>query len=210
MNETVTVTANATATGKLPVIGYDILTPILDFIFGSDGLVGGISQGGIVGFFGTIWGIIIVLSFIISLVMLALYIYASIELDKLEEHQVAHLNAQAAAYAATTGGVNKSDRFVELQAHIDSTNPNDWKLSIIEADIILDDVLKRQGYPGASLGERLRNISPASLASLDDAWQAHKIRNQIAHAGADFVLTQKLARETINQYKRVFAELGIQ
>jgi len=204
MNETVTAT-----TGKLQVVGYDFLTPLLQFIFGSDGLIGGISQAGVMGFFSTIWGVVIVFSFIISLIMLGLYIYASIELEKLEEHEVEHLKAQSDAYAAMTTGVNKTDRFTELQTHLDSDNPNDWKLAIIEADIILDDVLKHQGYTGTSLGERLRNISPANLSSLDDAWQAHKVRNQIAHAGADFVLTQKMAREAINQYKRVFVELGV-
>lgn len=204
MNETITAT-----TGKLQVVGYDFLTPLLRFIFGGDGLFAGVSQSGVMGFFGSLWGVIIVFSFIISLIMLAIYIYASIELEKLEDHEVEHLKAEAEAYAATTGGINKSDRFTELQNHIDSSNPNDWKLAIIEADIILDDVLKHQGYAGTSLGERLRSISPSSLASLDDAWQAHKVRNQIAHAGADFILTQKLARETINQYKRVFTELGV-
>lgn len=204
MNDTVTAT-----TGKLEVVGYDYLTPIIRLIFGSDSSFFGLSQSGFLSFFSTIWGIIIILSFIISLIMLALYIYASIELEKLEEHEVEHLKAEAEAYAATTGGVHKADRFGELQNHIDSTNPNDWKLAIIEADIILDDVLKHQGYAGTSLGERLRSISPATLASLDDAWQAHKVRNQIAHAGADFILTQKLARETINQYKRVFVEFGV-
>jgi len=93
--------------------------------------------------------------------------------------------------------------------HIASDNPNDWKLAIIEADILLDQTLKAKGFVGISLGERLRSISPAQLQSLDDAWQAHKVRNQIAHAGADFVLTRRLAEETIKQYRRVFAELGI-
>jgi hypothetical protein len=35
------------------------------------------------------------------------------------------------------------------------------------------------------------------------------VRNKIAHAGADFILTQKIARETIMQYERVFKELGV-
>ena len=52
------------------------------------------------------------------------------------------------------------------------------------------------------------NVVVVGEATLDDAWQAHKVRNQIAHAGADFVLTQKITRETIMMYKRVFEELG--
>ena len=93
--------------------------------------------------------------------------------------------------------------------HSTSDNPTDWKLAIIEADIILDEILKEAGYGGASLGERLRSISPTQLESLDDAWQAHKVRNQIAHGGADFILTQRLAQDTIKQYRRVFYELGL-
>jgi len=93
--------------------------------------------------------------------------------------------------------------------HTASDNPNDWKLAIIEADIILDEALKKAGFGGGSLGERLRSISPAQLPSLDDAWQAHKVRNQIAHGGADFILTKRLAEDTIKQYRRVFTDLGI-
>ena len=94
-------------------------------------------------------------------------------------------------------------------AHGNSDSPNDWKLAIIEADIILDDVLKQQGYAGNSLGERLKSISPSQLESLQDAWEAHKVRNKIAHEGADFVLTKRLAQETITKYQRVFTEFGI-
>ena len=94
--------------------------------------------------------------------------------------------------------------------HIASYSPSDWKLAIIEADIILDEILKDAGYAGTSLGERLRSISPERLRSLDDAWQAHKVRNQIAHGGADFILTQRLAQDTIKQYRRVFHEMGVQ
>jgi hypothetical protein len=105
--------------------------------------------------------------------------------------------------------VLKNSRFDDIKKHIVSDNPNDWKLAIIEADIVLDEALKKSGYAGISLGERLKSISPSHLKSLDDAWQAHKVRNQIAHGGADFVLTRRLAEDTIKQYRRVFTELGV-
>ncbi len=197
------------ASTTIAVGGYDVLSPVLDFLFGNTGLFQSFGTGGFFSVFGFLWGVVIILGFLSALIMLGFYVYASIEIEKLEEYEEEHIKAGEEAYLMQTGVVAKSDRFAELQEHLDSENPNDWKLAIIEADIILDDVLKRQGYAGTSLGERLKSISPSVLASLDDAWQAHKVRNEIAHAGAEFVLTHKIARETIMQYNRVFKELGI-
>ena len=47
------------------------------------------------------------------------------------------------------------------------------------------------------------------METLNDAWEAHKVRNRIAHDGADFVLTKRMVDETINRYLRVFEELGV-
>jgi hypothetical protein len=91
-----------------------------------------------------------------------------------------------------------------------SDNPNDWKLAIIEADIILDQTLKGRGYAGTSLGERLRSITPSQLSSIDDAWDAHRVRNKIAHEGSDFVITRRIVDETIARYMRVFREFGVE
>lgn len=204
MEETVIAT-----TTRLQVVSYDVLTPLLRAIFGSDGLFAGLSQDGFLGFLNSVWSVYAVIAYICSFIFLVLYIYASIEADKYSDIEHDAVHAQEEAYAMKMSGGIKSDKFAELQAHLDSDNPNDWKLAIIEADIILDDTLKRQGYAGPTLGDRLKSISPETLHSIDDAWQAHKVRNQIAHAGADFVLTQKIAREAIMQYERVFKELGV-
>lgn len=200
-----TITASS---GDIQVVGFDFLTPLLGWLFGADGMIGGLSLSGTLHVLNLLWSWYAVLAYIISFVFLALYIYASIQKDKLDDIMHEQLHAAEHAFAMQDGGAGASDRFSELQSHIESSNPNDWKLAIIEADILLDDLLKQRGYAGISLGDRLKSISPSSLHSLDDAWQAHKVRNQIAHAGADFVLTQKITRETIMMYKRVFAELG--
>ena len=204
MEDSVTAT-----TAALQVVGYDILTPLLRAIFGGDGLFGSFSQDGLMGFLSGAWTVFVIIAYICSFIFLVLYIYASIQAEKLGDIEHDLMAAGEEAYAMKMSGGIKSDKFAELKEHLNSDNPNDWKLAIIEADIILDDTLKRQGYAGPTLGDRLKSISPSALSSLDDAWQAHKVRNQIAHAGADFVLTQKIARETIVQYERVFKELGV-
>ncbi len=95
-----------------------------------------------------------------------------------------------------------------INDHLDAENPAEWRLAILEADNILDDLLARHGYEGENLGERLRGLTRHDLVALDDAWEAHKVRNQIAHEGSGFDLTNRVARQVIARYERVFRELG--
>jgi len=206
INLTATATASATPITTSP--GIDIFSLIMSFFSGETG-ASLLSYRGILHVVDIIWTILAFLSFIISGIMLALYAYASAR--RAEYYRIGGQEIRDAEdlYDEMYRGVKKNDRVKDILVHLDSLNPNDWKLAIIEADIILDDLLKQHGYAGTSLGERLKSVSPLQLASLNDAWEAHKVRNRIAHDGADFVLTKRLADETIAHYRRVFAEFGM-
>lgn len=197
------------SSAALDVIGVDALSPILRLIFGSDGLFAGFTFSEVVAVLSTLWSVYAIIAYIVSAIFLFLYVYASVHVEELYEEENHHTKAEEEAYRRKMVGGATPNRFHDMKEHINSENPNDWKLAIIEADIMLDEALKRHGYAGTSLGERLRSVSPQAMQTLDDAWEAHKIRNEIAHSGVDFVLTHKLARETIVRYERVFAELGL-
>jgi uncharacterized membrane protein len=167
------------------------------------------SMAGLLGLLGWLWDIYTVLAYLASLIFLVIYIYATIRWNEYLAIQAKLNRDEEDLYDEYYRGMKKHSRLEEVFMHSVSEDPNDWKLAIIEADVILDSVLKDRGYVGNSLGERLRNISPRQMKTLDDAWEAHKVRNQIAHAGADFVLTRRIAEETINRYQRVFTELGL-
>jgi hypothetical protein len=77
----------------------------------------------------------------------------------------------------------KNPRWERVRELANTTSESDWRLAILEADIMLNDLLKEQGYRGEGIGERLRDANPLQFATLDLAWQAHKVRNDIAHAG---------------------------
>lgn len=156
-----------------------------------------------------LWSTYALLAYILCILMLILYVYASTRFRQLNELRAETTKERERIYDERFRGGAKNNRLADVEMHIASEQPNDWKLAIIEADIILDEALKKLGYGGVSLGERLKSISPSQLNSLDMAWQAHKVRNQIAHEGADFVLTKRLAEDTIKQYKIVFGELGV-
>ena len=90
-----------------------------------------------------------------------------------------------------------------------SDNPSDWRLAIIEADIYLDQTLDYKGFHGETLGDKLKQVDPLKLGSVQIAWEAHKMRNRIAHEGAAFVLTMPEARRVLSYYEIVFRDLDV-
>ena len=92
-----------------------------------------------------------------------------------------------------------------MAMRMQSANESDWKQAIIEADVLLDDILTKMGYRGESVGEKLQRVARGDMQTLDDAWSAHKVRNDIAHT-AGFKLNQHEANHAINLYRKVFEE----
>lgn len=203
------IPATTTDSSEMLIPSADLsVEPIFGGVF--DNLSVGLFSGDSVLYvLNLIWSYYTVIAYIFSIFLLVVYVYASTRYHQLKELRAEMYKERGRLYDERFRSGPKNDRLADMHSHIESDRPNDWKLAIIEADIILDEALKEAGYVGVSLGERLRSITPAQLNSLDDAWQAHKVRNQIAHSGADFVLTKRLAEDTIKQYLRVFSELGI-
>jgi len=202
-------TTSVSTTTPVSVIGVDYLTPLLQFLFGESGIFSSISIAGAGEVLQVIWLIIVVLGYGIAFFFLYFYIYAAIGIGKMTDIETQRVTAHEKAFAMKREGMIQTNRFTQVREHIESDNPNDWKHAIIESDIILDKALKQLGYAGTSLGERLRSITPSMLASIDDAWEAHKVRNHIAHSGPDFVLTHKIAKDAVMRYERVLSELGL-
>ncbi|QQR82861.1 hypothetical protein IPJ70_02010 [Candidatus Campbellbacteria bacterium] len=99
-----------------------------------------------------------------------------------------------------------NERWERLEKLEASENPADWRVAIIEADILLDELITSMGYHGETLGEKLKAIEKSDFVTLDDAWEAHKIRNRIAHQGSDFVLTHREVKRVMSLFRNVFKE----
>ncbi len=105
--------------------------------------------------------------------------------------------------------IMKNQKWEKVIEHINSTNSSDWKLAIIEADIMLDDLLRASGYHGDSVGEMLKAVEKSDFTTIEAAWEAHKTRNQIAHQGSGFDLAERDAKRVISLYESVFKEFKI-
>jgi hypothetical protein len=64
----------------------------------------------------------------------------------------------------------KNEKWDQVQLHLNSKNPAEWRLAIIEADVILDELLKSSGYHGETVGDRLKAVEPSDFTSLEAAW----------------------------------------
>ncbi len=154
-------------------------------------------------------GVIIGLSLPLSLFFLIGIIYCVEQLKRIraKEHQIYD---EPKVETAPEDGVGSDPglarRWDAVSRHIESPNQNDWKQAIIEADVMLDDILTRMGYRGESVGEKLKRVQPGDFQSVQDAWDAHKVRNRIAHDGSGFEIGHLEAKRVISQYKKVFEE----
>jgi len=155
-----------------------------------------------------VFGYAVGLSFPLSLFFFICIIYCVEQLKKIRQREAAiyDVKIEQGYDTADQGDPALANRWSDVVKHVDSPNQNDWRQAILEADIILDEILTKMGYQGESIGEKLKRANKGDFQSLDDAWEAHKVRNQIAHEGSNFALSQYDAKLTINRYKKVFQE----
>jgi len=81
-----------------------------------------------------------------------------------------------------------------------------YKLAVLEADKLLDYILKSMAMPGKDLSERLRFVSFKYNKLRRVRW-AHAVRNQIVHE-ATFSINFSLAKKAVKEFKRALEELG--
>ncbi len=148
------------------------------------------------------------LGIIIGLFLFYVIAYATIKLRKVEAEADEKFHSLRLKDVVEGPGNDPvlNEKWEKIQAHINSPNPSDWRLAILEADIMLGDILEKMGYQGDSIGEKLKGVEKSDFLTLDLAWEAHKVRNQIAHEGADFLLNERDAKRIIDLYRQVFAE----
>jgi len=82
-----------------------------------------------------------------------------------------------------------------------------YKMAIIEADNLLDEILKSHYFPGNTTGERL-TAAGYKYPNVRKVWWAHKLRNQVVHESS-FTIDKSTTKQALRVFKRVFGELGI-
>lgn len=164
------------------------------------------SMAGVAAFLTHLWLWIVIIGYGLSIIGLIIIIYCTVRLFELRKREAEYYNTLLIPPGAEGGSL---PRWEHIQTLVEGASPSEWKEAIIEADIMLDDVLGEKGYVGAGVGEKLKSADARSFKTLQSAWDAHKVRNQIAHEGSAFNLSDTIVRRTIAQYEAVFRELKV-
>jgi len=146
-----------------------------------------------------------ILGGVLSLVLLFLFIFNFIRTNKFLGARVNLLKSVVPPEAAKESPLGS--RWDEIQKHLNSTKEAEWKFAVIEADSLVDYILKSSGYPGDTMGERLKNIDKTQIVSLNDLWEAHKIRNRLAH-DMNYFLRYGEAKRAVQLYEKTLKELN--
>lgn len=90
-------------------------------------------------------------------------------------------------------------KWEEIKNLLKSGNQSLYKVAIIEGDNLIDEYIRKMGYGGSTIGERLENILPGQIENIDELKEAHKVRNRIIHE-ENFQLTKAEAEEVLSKY----------
>lgn len=146
-------------------------------------------------------------STVVSLLLLTGITYSYLRRHQVEGHdEHAHQKRETEGDDASMAVSPTVLRWDKIRAHLHSEKESDWRLAVLEADIMLDEFVTNLGYQGDSLGEKMKAVEKSDFTTIDQAWEAHGVRNKIAHEGAAFTLTAREAKRVVSLYEEVFRE----
>ena len=152
----------------------------------------------------------VVISFPVSLFFIIGIIYSveQLKVIKKKDAEKNDVKIEPAFVDESAQGTGQHDftmRWKRLLDLLNSPNENDWKQAIIQADLMLEEMLRGLGYQGDGIGEMLRRVEPGEMKNLDNAGEAHGVRNRIAHTPG-FVLDHHTAIQTMHKFRQAFEE----
>lgn len=100
-----------------------------------------------------------------------------------------------------------AERWQEIEGLLRTKKQMNYKLAIIEADKLLDDVLKKMSFPGGKMSVRLKMAS-YKYPKLKRVWWAHKVRNHVVHE-IKYTVSAGEARKVISLFRQSLKVLKV-
>lgn len=154
-----------------------------------------------------IWGVLYPISVVLTLLFFAGVAYCAMRILQIRRAEWAQVRKIAHSVEHEDIPATRM-RWNRIMEHAESADEHKWRLAILECDIMLNELLDLQGYKGETIAEKMKQVPRTQFNTIDDAWDAHKVRNRVAHEGVEFHIDEREKNRVINLYQRVFKEFG--
>lgn len=157
------------------------------------------------------WSTLGIISALLSIICIAIIIFSLVRMVEIQIYDNEEINHEIneALLKEKERERNANPRWHYILTLIESPNESDWRVAVIEADSMMEEVLKEKGLSGETVSELLEGAKESGYRSIQDAWDGHLVRNQIAHQSSDFPLSQIEGRRIIKMFQNFFEELRI-
>ena len=106
-------------------------------------------------------------------------------------------------------GVSKAQKqWKKIKQNFEKDNPVYWKLALLEAEKLMDEILKRMGLGPGTMDERLARASVDEIPNLQDVIRARGLCQDIAK-DPDYRLNKENAENTLQAFEKALIALQV-
>lgn len=148
-----------------------------------------------------------IIGYILTVIFLFGAIWSIIALSDVRKKREEAFDDHIISQAKKTTLSPRMKQWQNITNAIMSDNDQLWRVAIIDADTMLEEMVRGLGYQGLSFGEVLKSL-PAQTPWLDAAWRVHRLRNTLAHEGSRYTLTHREVYQAYKVYESILYENG--
>jgi hypothetical protein len=97
-------------------------------------------------------------------------------------------------------------RWMAIEQSLVRDNEASYHMAILNGDKLVDQALRDKGFRGATMGDRMKS-GKDRLPHRNHLWDAHKLRNKIAHE-PEVRIGYDQSRRALSAFKQTLKDLG--
>jgi len=145
------------------------------------------------------WSVVGIVSSLLSLIFIIIIIFCIVRMFEIQAYDKMEIKHEIheALLRDKEKARNENQRWTYITTLVESPNESDWRMAILEADSFLEEVLREKDMTGDTVSELLESAKSNGYTSIQNAWDAHIVRNKIAHEGSEYPVSQIEGRRVI-------------
>lgn len=150
-----------------------------------------------------------IISALMSIAFIGGSIYSWLELQKVNEMKsrarAEHFSRRSEEKKSANPQVK---RWSDISSMFQSQDVTAWRMAVIDADAMLEDLVTDMGFDGQYFGDKLKAMQQARVPWVQSAWDVHLLRNKLAHEGSRYPLNNREAYQAFKIYESIFYQTG--